>query len=268
MADPASLAITIAKTSWTVGEGRYSLVIGNLSINENIRMLHGESKALSNNAEGIGKILKRPEIAQFYDAELWDDANAALDLCRAPLDELQTTLRGLKASTGAKWSLGDLKRVIQSNLKEDQIVRLRSQLHSHNNELSGIQGRITMLISSKGYLSLLQEMTQLRMDMQARKTPGIKQLASGGQSSYEPEIGLLVTSPKPLTRANISKLEDRGINSVNKPGHSSRASLPYKLRLQRQDRSCLVQIESGRVWRIPSSGSSDLNGMKVHIEQF
>jgi len=160
----ANIATTIGKTAWSCVQGIYTFVDGNLSINTNLRLLHDESAALHNNAKGLGAMLKRPEMIHFHDAELWDDAYQALDRCQKPLDELRSTLRNLRPPTSKRWTAGDALRVIKKNLKDDTIDSLRSQLHSHNLVLSGIQGRLNMLISSKGYFELLQAFEQLRVE--------------------------------------------------------------------------------------------------------
>jgi ankyrin repeat protein len=226
--DPVSLSVTIAKGAWICGEGLYGFVNGNLSINDDIRMLHSESVALSKNAEGLGDMLSRPELAEFYDADLWEDAEAALDRCIAPLEELEDTLRGLKTSKSSRWSFGDIKRVIKGNMKEDQINRLRSQLHSHNLVLTGIQGRINVSVSSKGLLDLKHEFAQLRLDLQDRDTRKADPLSEKGRSekgrsASGPGIapGFLTTPPVANRRASY---ESRSRDAEPPPVPHRRAS--------------------------------------------
>jgi hypothetical protein len=200
----ASLSAAIAKTAFFCSKSIYGFVDGNLSINKNINLLHNEAIALHNNAAGLSDMLKRPEMAHFHDAEVWDHANEALDRCQKPLDELQNVLRGLRPSRNRKWTSGDVLRVIQGNMQESTLDRLRAQLHSHNLELAGIQGRIIMLVTVKGHMELRREFLELREDINTQSSVVVRQSATGDMGT-DPEHRQQYNSP---TEQNIVQNEE------------------------------------------------------------
>lgn len=145
MADPVS----IARAAWSIGRGLWSFVDGNLTVNNDIRLLHGEAEALGRNSEALERLLGSPDLVYFQTPELWDEAFKALDSCKKPLEELQKMVNKLQASKTKSWTPSDAIRVLKKSFKDDHINKLREQLRSHNVELLGIQVRLNIMLTSK-----------------------------------------------------------------------------------------------------------------------
>lgn len=175
-----TVAAGITRTALECGKGVHSFFSGNVTINNDIHMLHSECTTLHNNSEGLKRIMSRPEVEQFHDPEIWDEAYEALDRCNKPLKELEATLKDLRASMTKHWTPRDAIRVIQKNLKEGDINRLRSQLQTHNMVLTGVQNRIVLFVSAKGFSQASQTFREILDE--------IKKLSKQDRAVTQPEV--------------------------------------------------------------------------------
>jgi len=173
MSDPVSIIAAtagLAATAYKCATGLCSLVSANKTVNQDIQQLHAECDSLRISAESFSNILRRPELATFHDAELWDRAARAIKNTETPLRRLRKSLKGLRASPRTGWSMGDVYRVIQKDCKADSISTLRTQLHSYLLVLNGIKSELSLLISGKSHHSLSQQLDDLRLEVQAIQT--------------------------------------------------------------------------------------------------
>lgn len=157
----------ISKAAFGVVTGLWGFVADNRTVNEKIRMLRDEAQALGRISEGLENLLRSPELAPYQDPELWNEANAALDGCKVPLDELERVVNKLRPSNSKseRWTAGDALRVLKKYLNDDDFDRLRTQLHSHNLVLVGIQGRMGVLVSTRGLSDVSRILEEMRLEV-------------------------------------------------------------------------------------------------------
>ena len=149
MVDPISVlagAGAIAKLAVSSSTWLYNFYDGNLTINDDINALYTELQNLEDNAWGLRVILQEPQMQAIKDKRLWNHAEQTLSRCEASLRRFSAKVSKLKPSNKDKWTVKDLWRELNRELREGGIAKARAELQSHNLALIALHGKLSICL--------------------------------------------------------------------------------------------------------------------------
>ena len=138
-----SAVLEVGKAAWQLNSALYHLYQDTKSINKTVEDLNREVKALANTCdtiheeleEAIGKTGTRSNV---YDTDnrLWLRIQEQTTECKTTLNELSGIVSDIQEEGGNIVSQG--KRQIKMNSRKEDLLSVRSRLHSHTESLHTI----------------------------------------------------------------------------------------------------------------------------------
>lgn len=166
--DPVSIAGAangVAKLAVSCTSTLYSFISDHKNVDGNIRALYDEVDGLKQTAKSVESMLERPDLHAYNDLQLWTDADAALKASDGSLRRLENQLRGVDTveRRGTSFFSRGVAQ-IKLNMKDEDIIKVRCQLHSHRLALQLIVQLIGVHVSAAGPAIILAEVVpQLTM---------------------------------------------------------------------------------------------------------
>ncbi|KAI9773468.1 MAG: hypothetical protein M1840_007685 [Geoglossum simile] len=182
-------AYAVGKVAYQASTGLYTFVQDARNVDQSLKSFITEIESLERAIDAIRVSLQSPSLLTFEEAarddntgELWKSVHAILIQCHKTLEELHQVLQDVRGRTDEQNLFRQAFTQFKLNMNADNIVGIRSKVHTHHAAMGLALQTINVYIGSKGpdiVIGKLNPKLDVLIDMVAQFDPYQEGNASG-----------------------------------------------------------------------------------------